>query len=179
MDKFTEEGIKLDDEQYFDNCIKNLCASLETQCLLGQSIAKEHIDRAIEVCLHSGCDRTETVFNVINAFDFPRLSYNIDRKQYFLSEQKPRLLSSADSKAQLFTERYATILQRTKRNFLQKSTETEGVKLELQTVDYLLTLSNVSLNHTLILGSLLQVAEGKYYLEDPTGIVQLDLSHAV
>jgi DNA polymerase epsilon subunit 2 len=75
--------------------------------------------------------------------------------------------------------RYTTILQRTKRNFQQKLAENDSVKLELQTVDYLLTLSYVSLNHTLILGSLLQVSEGKYYLEDPTGMVQLDLTHAV
>lgn len=76
-------------------------------------------------------------------------------------------------------DRYTTILQRTKRNFQQKLAENDSVKLELQTVDYLLTLSYVSLNHTLILGSLLQVSEGKYYLEDPTGMVQLDLTHAV
>ncbi|KYB26713.1 DNA polymerase epsilon subunit 2 [Tribolium castaneum] len=177
--KFLREGIDLENKHHFDNCVKNLCSSLENQCLLGHSIEKEHIDRALEVCLKSGYDRNETIFSVINAFDFPKVSYNLDRKQYYLTENKPRLLSSADSKAQLFADRYATILHRTKRNFIQKATENTNIKLELQTVDYLLTLSNVSLNHTLVLGSLLQVSEGKYYLEDPTGIVQLDLSHAV
>lgn len=78
----------------------------------------------------------------------------------------------------MFLNRYRTVLQRTKRNFHQKQSETEGQKLELQTVDYLLTLSYVTLSHTLVLGSLLQVSEGKYYLEDPTGIVELDLRHA-
>jgi DNA polymerase epsilon subunit 2 len=179
VDKFLEENVDLDNTHYFDNCIKNLCNSLESQCLLGRSIEKGHIDRALEVCLHSGYDRNESIFNVINAFDFPKLTYNVDRKQYFLSNKKPKLLSTPDSKTQLFLDRYTTILQRTKRNFQQKLAENDSVKLELQTVDYLLTLSYVSLNHTLILGSLLQVSEGKYYLEDPTGMVQLDLTHAV
>ncbi|XP_063918780.1 DNA polymerase epsilon subunit 2-like [Zophobas morio] len=179
VDKFLEQRIDLDNKHYLDNCIKNLCTSLENQCLIDQSIEREHIERALEVCLNSGYDRNETVINVISAFEFPKFAYNVDRKQYFLSGHKPKLLSSPTSKTQLFLDRYTAILQRTKRNFQQKITEDNSVKLELQTVDYLLTLSYVSLNHTLILGSLLQVSEGKYYLEDPTGIVQLDLSHAV
>ncbi|XP_044264960.1 DNA polymerase epsilon subunit 2 [Tribolium madens] len=177
--KFLKEDIDLGDKCEFDKCVESVCNSLENQCILGHSIDKEHIERVLEVCVKSGCDRNETIFSVINAFDFPKVSFNIDRKQYFLSERKPRLFSSADSKPQLFADRYTAILYRTKRNFVQKSTENANIKLELQTVDYLLTLSNISLNHTLILGSLFQVSEGKYYLEDPTGIVQLDLSHAV
>lgn len=97
----------------------------------------------------------------------------------FLPDQKKSiLLSNAISKAQLFLDRYSTILQRVQRNFKNKITTREEENLKLQTVDYLLTLSNVTLDKTLILGSLLQVSEGKYYIEDPTGIVELDLSHA-
>lgn len=103
--------------------------------------------------------------------------YDPERKVYIRSKTKSRLLASPDVKAQLFIDRYTTILQRTKRNFSHKSTS-EKNKLKLQTVDYLLTLSHETLNRTLILGSLLQVSEGKWYLEDPTGIVQLDLTHA-
>lgn len=88
------------------------------------------------------------------------------------------MLADANSKAQLFLDRYQTILQRTRRNFQKKITVSEKDKLKLQTVDFLLTISKVTLDRTLILGSLLQVSEGKYYLEDPSGIVQLDLTHA-
>lgn len=97
---------------------------------------------------------------------------------YFIDNDKSKILTGADIKAKMFLERYSTILQRTKRDFLQKIAESKKDKLKLQTVDYLLTLSYVKLDHTLILGSLLQVSEGKYYLEDPTGIIQLDLTHA-
>lgn len=128
--------------------------------------------------MHSGCDSSETIFSVINAFDFPKLLYDPDRKLYVPAKTKSKLLASPDAKTLLFMDRYNTILQRTKRNFSQKIATHERNKLELQTVDYLLTATHETLNRTLILGSLLQVAEGKWYLEDPTGIVQLDLTHA-
>ncbi|KAJ8925893.1 hypothetical protein NQ315_009745 [Exocentrus adspersus] len=173
IEKFLEEGVELKNEN-FDNIVKELCSSLESQCLSEQSIEREHIDRALEVCLHAGYDRHETIFSIINAFDFPKLVYNPDRKMYFMSTDKSKILSDADAKAKMFLERYSTILQRTKRCFA----DSERGQVKLQTVDYLLTLSYVTLERTMILGSLLQVSEGKYYLEDPTGIVQLDLTHA-
>lgn len=93
-----------------------------------------------------------------------------------LATQTSTLLSDANSKAQLFLDRYVTVLHRTQRNFKNKLAEHD--KLTLQTVDFLLTLSYKTLDKTLILGSLIQATEGKYYLEDPTGLVQLDLTHA-
>lgn len=133
---------------------------------------------SLQVCLNQGYDRHETIFNVINAFDFPKLAYNFERKQYYISEKKSKLLGDADIKAKLFRDRYTTILQRTKRNFEQKVVNREDIQLKLQTVDYLLTLSTITLDKTLILGSLTQVIEGKFFLEDTTGMVELDLQHA-
>nr|XP_023026424.1 DNA polymerase epsilon subunit 2 [Leptinotarsa decemlineata] len=175
---FIEGGVDLNDGMAFETMIRNLCASLENQCLAEKSIEKEHIERAIEVCLHSGYDRYESIFNIINAFDFPKLSYNPDRKLYFIDKSRSTLLAKADIKAKLFLDRYYTILQRTKRNFQQKVSAGDKNQLKLQTVDYLLTLSNVTLEFTLILGSLIQVSEGKWHLEDPTGMVELNLTHA-
>jgi hypothetical protein len=60
VDKFLEENVDLDNTHYFDNCIKNLCSSLESQCLLGQSIEKGHIDRALEVTLEIAIQKSIT-----------------------------------------------------------------------------------------------------------------------
>ncbi|XP_017769233.1 PREDICTED: DNA polymerase epsilon subunit 2 [Nicrophorus vespilloides] len=177
IEKCIEEHIDLTDTEIFDGCIKDICQSLERQNIHDRSIELEHIKQAIEVCLHSGHDKHETVFKVIGAFEFPRLRYDPERKRYMVSSKKSTFLSDANSKAQLFLERYESILQRTRRNFKNKLT-TEANRIQLQTVDYLLTLSEHTLDKTVILGSLLQVSEGKYYLEDPTGIVHLDLTHA-
>ncbi|GJQ78353.1 Pole2 [Trypoxylus dichotomus] len=175
-EKFLSEGINIEDSDTFENCIKNLCERLEKQCVNDKSIEKEHIEQAIEGCFHSGYDLHETVFSTINAFDYPTTLYDPDRKLYLLASTKPTFLSSANSKAQLFIDRYLSVLHRTQRNFKNKLAEQD--KLTLQTVDFLLTLSHKTLDKTLILGCLTQVTEGKYYLEDPTGLVQLDLTHA-
>ncbi|XP_060531569.1 DNA polymerase epsilon subunit 2 [Cylas formicarius] len=174
--KFQESNKNLESD--FEENVKSICSSLETQSLAGHSIEKANIETTIEMCLKSGYDRNETVFNVINAFDFPKLCYNTTRKIYSKDVESSKLLPVADAKIKLFFERYSSILQRTKRSFSHSLLGAEKNHLKLQTVDYLLTLSEAKLDHTLILGSLLQVAENKYFLEDPTGIVQLDLSHA-
>lgn len=178
VEKFFESNVDLESNDAFDEMVKNICSSLENQFLSGCSIEQEHIDRVLEICLRSGYDHSETLFNVINAFDFPRLYYNQDRKIYMLDSSKNILLPDADIKAKMFLERYSAVLQRTKRTFAQTLLNSERSHLTLQTVDYLLTLSEVQLDRTLILGSLLQVAEGKYFLEDPTGKLELDLIHA-
>lgn len=128
--------------------------------------------------MNSGLDTNETAFSVIKAFEFPKFSYDPDRKLYLLSNTKSKFLSDANSKSMVFIERYQTILQRTRRMFLSTASAGEKNMLKLQTVDFLLTLSNVCLKNTLILGSIIQASEGKYCLEDPTGMVHLDMSHA-
>ncbi|KAH1001037.1 hypothetical protein HUJ04_013299 [Dendroctonus ponderosae] len=178
VDSFLSANVDLTAHSVFEETVKSLCSTLEVQCLSGQSIEKEHIDRVLEVCLHSGYDHNETVFSVINAFDFPKLFYNPERKLYLPSHKRPTLLADADSKTCMFLDRYTKVLHRTKRTIAQTLMNEERHRLKLQTVDYLLTISEVTMERTLILGSLLQTAEGKFALEDPTGLVNLDLTHA-
>ncbi|KAK9873940.1 hypothetical protein WA026_002293 [Henosepilachna vigintioctopunctata] len=178
VDELVRNKIDLRNKESFENCLVSLSTSLENQCSAGQSIEKEQVARAVEIFLNAGHDKNETAFSVIRAFDFPKFEYNPDRKLYFLSQRKSTLLSEAGTKPIIFIDRYETILQRTKRIFLKTASAGTNQKLTLQTVDFLLTSSNLCLKKTLVLGSILQVSEGKYYLEDPTGIVQLDLSHA-
>ncbi|KAF5305724.1 hypothetical protein FQR65_LT07620 [Abscondita terminalis] len=174
VDSFSKEDVSLEGNADFDVYFKSICNSLEKQCLMNKSIEKHHIERVVEIALNLGYDKQETTFNVIDAFNFPKFIYDPDRKLYLPATRKATLLSDPNSKTDLFVDRYSTILQRTVRNF--KNREDEN-KLTLQTVDSLLTKSCVTLNKTVILGSLLQVSEGKYYLEDPSGIVELDLTH--
>ncbi|KAF5292819.1 hypothetical protein FQA39_LY13864 [Lamprigera yunnana] len=178
VDTFLRENVLLEDDATFDTYVKSLCTGLEKQCLINKSIEKQHIERVVEIALDFGYDKHETTFNVINAFEFPKFTFDCDRKIYLPSSSKPLLLSSPNSKTDMFVERYSTILQRTQRNFKNRNVDNDGDKLVLQTVDYLLTRSELTLKKTVILGSLLQVSEVKYFLEDPSGIVELDLSHA-
>ncbi|KAK5648615.1 hypothetical protein RI129_003507 [Pyrocoelia pectoralis] len=178
IEKLLQENIQLEENAIFDKYVKTLCSNLEKQCLINRSIEKSHIERVVDIAINAGYDKQETIFSVINAFEFPKVWYDPDRKIYLPAVSKSRLLSGPNSKTQLFLDRYTTVLQRTERNFKNKITENESDRLSLQTVDYLLTKGHVTLNKTLILGSLFKISEGKFVLEDPSGIVELDLSHA-
>jgi len=53
-----------------------------------------------------------------------------------------------------------------------------GNKFKLQPIEFLLS-SSGKVTEAVVLGLLTQLHEGRYYLEDPTGILQLDLSEAI
>lgn len=131
------------------------------------------------MCLKAGFDETETVINVIDAFEFPKLHYSLERKLYLIDKKnRSELLSEPDSRAGLYLNRYRAIKNRTHKYFQHKNMfSDEDSKYSLQTVDFLLTISHKELKMNLILGALLQGSNGKYFLEDPTGIVELDLQH--
>lgn len=50
VDRLLEEGIDLSNTSSFDEVIKKICSSLESQCVSDQSIEKEFVEHAIEVC---------------------------------------------------------------------------------------------------------------------------------
>jgi DNA polymerase epsilon subunit 2 len=54
----------------------------------------------------------------------------------------------------------------------------DGHKFKLHPIEFLLS-SSGKVTEAVVLGLLTQLREGRYYLEDPTGIMQLDLSEAI
>jgi len=80
--------------------------------------------------------------------------------------------------------RYAILHQRTQRHELftpaipGMNSDDAGHKFKLQPIEFLLS-SSGKVTEAVVLGLLTQLREGRYYLEDPTGILQLDLSEAI
>lgn len=107
------------------------------------------------------------------------MHYSLERKLYILDKKnKASLLSEPDTRAGLYLNRYRAVKNRVQKHFQHKNMFTEeSNRYTLQTVDFLLTISHKELKMNLILGALLQGSNGKYFLEDPTGIVELDLQH--
>ncbi|XP_062501135.1 DNA polymerase epsilon subunit 2-like [Corticium candelabrum] len=154
-------------------------------------LTSSFIDRdCIELAVQNssgGTDKeSDKVFEVIDAFRVPRLSYNIDRKKFVLNEAIESVLclhASADAKAELFKERFTVLHQRTLRHELftppaaGASVGQQSKKFQLRPVEYLLGTTS-RLGRVIVLGMLIQLKEGKYFLEDPTGSVELDLSQA-
>nr|XP_014343291.1 PREDICTED: DNA polymerase epsilon subunit 2 [Latimeria chalumnae] len=129
----------------------------------------------------------EHVFNIIGVFDVPRYVYSSDRKKFLplsmTDRPVPNLCGSARDKAELFRERYTILQQRTHRHELftppvigVHSSE-NGNKFQLKTIETLLG-STAKVGEVIVLGMITQLKEGKYFLEDTTGAVQLDLSKA-
>ncbi|XP_034238799.1 DNA polymerase epsilon subunit 2 [Thrips palmi] len=170
--------------------LDNLTDNIQRQPLNSATIEKEQVERAIQECCRSGADDSEPILSVISAFETPRFTYNVDRKKFTLiTGQPPEILGCAADKARLFRNRFQIIHQRTARHplFAPSLSETLGdldengeprvKKYKLSPVEKLLCTSSRIAN-AVVLGMLTQLKEGKFYIEDPTGAVQLDLSNA-
>ncbi|CAB4060017.1 POLE2 [Lepeophtheirus salmonis] len=149
--------------------------------LLSPLIGKEDLLRAIQDCSReeSGED-DHHVLSIISAFQVPKFTYSYERKKYIPSANPSSLLySGADAKADFFNSRYDLLCQRTSRHDLF-TPAVAGVrrkikKFHLKKIDYLLGTSD-KLSDVIILGMISQMKSNRYSLEDPTGVVTMDLS---
>ncbi|KAJ5627587.1 DNA polymerase alpha/epsilon subunit B [Penicillium herquei] len=127
---------------------------------------------------------------VIEAFDLPRLTYNVDKKYFEAIKSKPTLFPSPAHKTALFRDRYNLVYQRLLRNeSFQSSLSFSGIpslqrsssNLAAQQSYKLTPIANLlgrSGSSHLLLGLLSISPTGDLTLVDLTGSVVLDLSHA-
>ncbi|KAJ2490954.1 DNA-directed DNA polymerase epsilon, subunit B [Coemansia sp. RSA 2050] len=124
---------------------------------------------------NSGSD----LFTVIDAFDVPAWWYDPSKKMFTLAFTKGDILSSAESKAALFRQRYDLLRQRVLRNDnfmpVSFSDQEKDRFYKLSTID---SLQGREGEHFLIFGMLAQLEEGKMFLEDKAGSIELDFSKA-
>lgn len=157
-----------------------------------KALTKNIIDTEIlQSVIHDGVTVgtfQDKMLTIINAFDVPRYSYDLEKKK-FIESTKPdasssTLLSPASHRANVFRERYNLLLQRTLRHELFvpsvgiPDTNSDGKKkFQLRNTEYLLGCASKA-KDIIILGMLTQIKEGKYFLEDLTGAVEIDLNNA-
>lgn len=127
---------------------------------------------------NAGLEDNETVFSVVSAFDVPKYKYDVERKKYFLEAKKRNLLPPAKARAEFLVDRYTMLWQRTCRHELFSAsipgTTITARKFQLRKIETLLATSRV--DEVVVLGFLAQLKENKFYIEDPTGAVPLDLA---
>ncbi|KAL7535352.1 hypothetical protein ACHAXR_006435 [Thalassiosira sp. AJA248-18] len=132
-------------------------------------------------------DVTEEAVQLLDAFRMPRLEFDAMRKQFSLVDfgNKGTVYGEAVDKVDMFAQRYALIQQRILRqDIFQPKLVTAGRSSSrgsgaggthsLTPVESLLGRSGVRY----LLGMIVQVEEGKYYLEDHTAQVPLNFSQA-
>uniref|UniRef100_A0A336M4A5 DNA polymerase epsilon subunit n=1 Tax=Culicoides sonorensis TaxID=179676 RepID=A0A336M4A5_CULSO len=160
--------------------LKDILSHIQQQGTNSLHIERDHLDLAIRDCTNKGLDENETIFSVISAFEVPRFKYNEDRKKFTIDSESTRsFIADCSMKSQYIRDRYVLLWQRTIRHPLFASnpvlSETRPT-FQLKKVEQLL--SSSKLKDIVVLGLLTQLSEGKYYIEDPTGAVQIDISSA-
>ncbi|XP_072320355.1 DNA polymerase epsilon subunit 2 [Eucyclogobius newberryi] len=166
-----------------DAVTERVLDAVEKQPLVSSVIELSVLQSAVRECTRDGDDAGDHVFNIIGAYDVPRYVYNAQRKKFLLATAPGSLCGPARDKAELFRERYTVLQQRTHRHELFTPPAVGTVvgeghnKFQLKTIDALLG-STAKLGEVIVLGMITQLKEGQFHLEDPSGTVQLDMSHA-
>jgi len=132
-------------------------------------------------------DVSDDAVQLLDAFHMPRLDFDRMRKNFSLvpfGKEERTLYGEAVAKVDMFNQRYALIQQRILRqdifqpklvtNSLGRSAQNNGGTHTITPVESLLGRSG----RRFLLGMIVQVEEGKYYLEDHTAQVPLNFSEA-
>jgi len=160
-------------------------------------VTKRLLAQVVADMSRDGEDLTEESLQLLDAFDTPRLNYDTMRKQWslLLKEESRSLLAEAHHKPDMFAQRYALVRQRILRQDLFRpklvtadgrhagpsSPNSSANTATMSTTTHAITPIESLLGRSgvkFLLGMIVQVEEGRYYLEDHTAQVPLDLSHA-
>ncbi|KAF4636319.1 hypothetical protein G7Y89_g1759 [Cudoniella acicularis] len=128
---------------------------------------------------------------VVDAFEQPRLVYNVGKKHFDRDTSKPSLLPQPSHKTQVFRNRYNLIHQRLLRNESFQTPTFETSKASLRRSDSSLAIAQQSYKLTpianllgrnrsnyMLLGLLTISPTGTLAINDLTGSIALDLTHA-
>ncbi|KAI0912104.1 DNA polymerase epsilon subunit B [Ustulina deusta] len=141
-----------------------------------------------------GLNHPRNWLKVVNAFDQPRMLYSISKKHFERDPSKPSLMPPASHKTSLFRNRYNVIHQRLLRNELFQSSAVAITKgppslkrssssgLTTQQTHKITPIANLlgrHGTHHMLLGMLSFLPTGDLAINDLTGTISLDLSHAV
>ncbi|XP_013387927.1 DNA polymerase epsilon subunit 2 [Lingula anatina] len=170
-----------------ENGLDKILEILQKQLLSSTMVSRDVCEAAVQECNQEQEEDSDRVFTVIDAFSVPQYSYSYERKKFLLNSNlglpPPCLHSDAEAKCSLYRDRYTLLHQRTSRHdlftppALGAQQEQHSKKFKLRPVEFLLG-STAKLGDIIVLGMLTQLKEGKWFLEDTTGAVQLDLTKA-
>ncbi|XP_072617594.1 DNA polymerase epsilon subunit 2 isoform X2 [Vulpes vulpes] len=185
--KYLTEALESISEVELEDALEKIIDAVEKQPLSSNMIERSVVEAAVQECSQLVDETIEHIFNIIGAFDIPRFVYSSERKKFLpllmTNHPAPNLFGTARDKAELFLERYTILHQRTHRHELftppviGSHPDETGSKFQLKTIETLLG-STAKIGDVIVLGMITQLKEGKFFLEDPTGTVQLDLSKA-
>ncbi|KAI1167696.1 DNA polymerase epsilon subunit B [Nemania serpens] len=140
-----------------------------------------------------GLNHPRNWLKVVDAFDHPRMLYNISKKHFERDSSKPSLMPPSSHKTTMFRNRYNVIHQRLLRNELFQSSAVAVTKgppllkrssssgLTTQQTHKITPIANLlgrHGTHHMLLGMVSILPAGSLAINDLTGTISLDLSHA-
>ena len=145
-------------------------------------VTLENLEKAIAECVRpeTTLQHTETIFNVIDTFEIPKIIYDQGKKKFVIQKIAPDLYPEVIHKSEVFRHRLELLWHRTRRNEFfttLKFGEPYALRFELTPIEYLLSESKTG--NVYVMGLLSQLTEGQYYLEDTGGAIKVDLSKAI
>ncbi|XP_078034592.1 DNA polymerase epsilon subunit 2 [Augochlora pura] len=168
------------DENKRKTWLTQIVEQILTQNLDDPQVTVESLKLAIEECIRPNTlKNTETVFSIINAFEIPKIKYDLTKKKFLLSPVTPDLFAEATYKSAIFKDRFELLWRRTLRHELfvpPRLGEKKDNWIELVPIEYLLSESKKG--NVYVMGLLTQLIEGQYYLEDTGGTIKVDLRKA-
>lgn len=140
----------------------------------------------------TGSDDPRRWLKIIGAFEQPRLTYNVNQKQFDPASTAPSLLPDPSRKTHLFRHRYNLIYQRLLRNesfqsssvasarksSLQRSSSTTATTQQAYKLTPIANLLGRSGSSHLLLGLLTISPTGVLTVNDLTGSIAVDIQHA-
>lgn len=142
-------------------------------------VSIENVKIAIQECVEPNkLKNTETVFNIINAYEIPKMKYDICRKKFVIDNESS--YPEAQYKSLIFKNRFEIVWYKTLRHkqFLScKFEKPQTDKMNLIPIEYLL--SELKTGNVCTMGMITQLTEDQYYLEDTSGIIKINLTGAI
>ncbi|KAL7623169.1 DNA-directed DNA polymerase epsilon, subunit B [Parahypoxylon ruwenzoriense] len=153
----------------------------------GLGVGEEEID-------DEGLNHPRKWLKIVNAYDQPRLMYNVSKKHFEKDSSKPSLIPPVFHKTSLFRNRYNVIHQRLLRNesfqsstvattkgppSLKRSSSSNMTSQQTYKITPIANLLGRHGSHHMLLGFLSVLPTGNLAISDLTGTISLDISHAV
>ncbi|KAF9606601.1 hypothetical protein IFM89_026922 [Coptis chinensis] len=177
---------RYEDEE--DMALELLLDEIDKESLKSSILDKDSVHKVISLLLEAAAaveqipSSSKSPLRVIDAFLVPKFCFDSIKKSFYEYTGKLPIHGDASAKAGLYRDRYQLLLQRISRdpNFSKPAfdpslTYSTGSSCEISPIQSLI-------GHTgrrWIMGSISQLEDGHFYLEDLTAAVEVDLSNAI
>ena len=188
--------LKREDPAQHQTLVHSLADEIKERSIRNNSdnyniVSKDLVTELVAEHTRNETDIVSEALQLLNAFEMPRLKYDVMRRQFHLfsdSQESRSIYGDANHKIDMFIQRFAMIQQRLLRQecfrpkLVSSSSHTSSTKGAVEeTATTVLTPVESLLGRSgfrNLLGIIVQVEEGKYYLEDLSGQIELNFSQA-